>query len=138
MPQRALFHGVVVEALKRDGWTITNDPLELAFGDRIVFADLGAEGPIGAEKGSEKIAVEVKSFIGKSDIHELELAVGQYKPYQAILKHTEPNRSLFLAIPHFSYEGIFSEPIGQLMVREEQLFLIVFNDQERRIVKWIK
>jgi hypothetical protein len=43
-----------------------------------VFADLGGERPIGAQKGEEKIAVEVKSFIGKSDIHEMELAVGQY------------------------------------------------------------
>ena len=138
MPKRDLFHDAVVEALKRDGWTITNDPLELAFGDRKVFADLGAERPIGAEKGEEKIAVEVKSFIGKSDIHELELAVGQYNLYRAILKHTEPNRLLFLAIPNFSYEGVFSEPIGQLMIEEEQLFLIVFNDQEGSIVKWIR
>jgi len=138
MPQRDLFHTAVVEALQHDGWTITHDPLELAFGDRKVFADLGAERPIGAERGEEKIAVEVKSFIGKSDIHELELAVGQYNLYQAILKHTEPNRLLFLAVPNFAYEGVFSEPIGQLMLEAEQLLLIVFNDQEGRIVKWIR
>lgn len=138
MPQRDLFHPIVVDALQTEGWTITHDPLELAFGDRKVFADLGAERPIGAERGGEKIAVEIKSFIGKSDIHELELAIGQYNLYRAILKHTEPTRLLFLAIPHFSYEGVFSEPIGQLMVAEEELFLIVFHDQERRIIKWIR
>jgi len=138
MPQRDLFHATVVEALHHDGWTITHDPLELAFGDRKVFADLGAERPIGAERSEEKIAVEVKSFIGKSDVHELELAIGQYNLHRAILKRTEPARILFLAIPNFAYEGVFSEPIGQLMIEEEQLFLIVFNDQERSIVKWIK
>jgi hypothetical protein len=34
-----------------------------------VYADLAAERPIAAEKGGMKIAVEIKSFIGKSWIN---------------------------------------------------------------------
>ncbi len=89
MPQRDLFHSSVVTALETAGWTITDDPLELSFGDRKLFADLGAERPLGAVKGNERIAVEIKSFIGKSDVRDLELAIGQYNLYRAILRRTE-------------------------------------------------
>lgn len=138
MPARDIFHNVVRNALEKDGWTITDDPLELSYGDRKVFADLGAERPIGAQKADKQIAVEIKSFLGKSDIRELELAIGQYNLYRAILKRTDPNRQVYLAIPRFSYEGVFSEPIGELLVEEQELSIIVFDDQSGGIVKWIQ
>ena len=78
MPARDFYHHVVVEALTADGWNITDDPLRLAFGARDFYIDLAAELPIGAEKGGERIAVEVKSFVGASNIRELELAIGQF------------------------------------------------------------
>jgi hypothetical protein len=34
MPHRDIHHQVVVNALKNDGWTITADPLRLAYGGR--------------------------------------------------------------------------------------------------------
>src|SRR5437868_11503029 len=66
------YHDAVVDALKADGWTITDDPLTLTVGDRDLFVDLAAERPvIGAEKGSEKIAVEVQSFLNPSAVRNL-------------------------------------------------------------------
>ena len=112
MPARDIFHNVVRNALEKDGWTITDDPLELSYGDRKVFADLGAERPIGAQKADKQIAVEIKSFLGKSDIRELELAIGQYNLYRAILKRTDPNRQVYLAIPRFSYEGCLANRLA--------------------------
>ena len=40
--------------------------------------DLAAENAIAAERGSEKIAVEIKSFIADSDISSFHTAFGQY------------------------------------------------------------
>ena len=56
MPARDTFHDVAKEALIRDGWTITDDPLQLHYGGVDVYVDLAAE------KANQKIAVEVKSF----------------------------------------------------------------------------
>jgi hypothetical protein len=77
MPAKDLYHDTVKRALIKDGWTITHDPYTLSFGQRNVFVDLGAEQMLAAEKDAEKIAVEVKSFQGDSDIRDFEVAIGQ-------------------------------------------------------------
>lgn len=89
MPARDLFHNVVRTALEKDGWTITADPLILTIGLRSVFVDLGAEKLIAAERGSEKIAIEVKSFLGPSPISDLENAWGQFFLYTRALQKQE-------------------------------------------------
>jgi hypothetical protein len=43
MPAYDLYHHAVVQSLKADGWTITYNPLYIAYGGRNLFADLGAE-----------------------------------------------------------------------------------------------
>lgn len=64
MRQRDTFHAAVRTALERDGWTITDDPLLLAVGVHKVYVDLGAERLLAATRAGERIAVEIKSFIG--------------------------------------------------------------------------
>ena len=54
-----LYHDLVKEALIQQGWTITNEPYNLFFGEKRVMADLGAEKWIIAEKQLQKILVEV-------------------------------------------------------------------------------
>ena len=61
MPQRDLHHQAVRNALVKEGWTITHDPLTVPFGLRKVYLDLGAERLFAADRGSERIAVEVKA-----------------------------------------------------------------------------
>ena len=73
MAARDIIHEPVKNALIKDGWTITDDPLALTYEDATVFVDLGAERIIGAERDGEKIAVEIKSFVGRSAIHDLEM-----------------------------------------------------------------
>ena len=137
MPRKDIYHQIVVDALIADGWTITADPLLLAYGGRDLYVDLGAEHTIGAEKGGRKIGVEIKSFVGASDVHELEVALGQYALYRDILSEVEPDRLLYLAIPIRIEEGIFSDPLGQLVVRKQQLRLIIFDEAQPRIMKWM-
>ena len=65
-----VYHNTVRRALEADGWTITEDPLTLKFGEQNVSVDLGAEAPVGAERGGQKITVEIKSFLSPSPITE--------------------------------------------------------------------
>jgi len=60
---RDLFHNAVKNALIKDGWQITDDPLFLKVGGVEFYIDLGAEKLIAAERNNKKIAVEIKSFV---------------------------------------------------------------------------
>lgn len=60
------FHDAVKNALIKEEWTITDDPLFLQFGGVDLFVDLGAEKMIAAQKGNHRIAVEIKSFLSGS------------------------------------------------------------------------
>lgn len=64
-----LYHEHVPEALIKDGWAITSDPYIIETEDVDYEVDLGAEKIIAAEKGQEKIAVEVKSFVASSFVY---------------------------------------------------------------------
>jgi hypothetical protein len=98
MPARDIYHRQVKNALIKDGWTITHDPLKLEIGSKDLFVDLGAEQLIAAEREQRKIAVEIISFVGKSDVEDLEKALGQFVLYHDILDEIEPERVLYLAI----------------------------------------
>ena len=60
MSKRDIIHEIVRNALEKDGWVITHDPLIIPSGGTTFRMDLGAEKMIIAEKGLEKIAVEIK------------------------------------------------------------------------------
>jgi hypothetical protein len=62
MPAKDRYHEAVKHALEKDGWAITHDPYTLTFGIKDVYVDLGAGRVLAAEKGSDKIAVEIKTF----------------------------------------------------------------------------
>jgi CBS domain-containing protein len=138
MPARDLYHDVVVRALVADGWRITDDPLRLSYGARDVYVDLAAELPLAAEKDGHRIAVEVKSFVGASNIRDLEQAVGQFVLYREILARLDPARRLVMALPLAIHETLFMEPIGQLMVDTQHLALLVFDPTKEVIVRWIR
>jgi len=92
MPARNVYHEAVVAALVTDGWTVTDDPLCLSIGGRDLFIDLGAErNTIAAERGGERIAVEVQTFAGASDVRNLQEAIGQYEIYRALLAVEMPD-----------------------------------------------
>ena len=57
------FHQVVKKALAKEGWNMTRDPFQIKVGGVDMEIDLGAERLLAAERGEEKIAVEVKSFL---------------------------------------------------------------------------
>ena len=137
MPAKDFYHDTVRIALEKDGWTITEDPLTLSIGSRSVYVDLGARKLLAANKGELQIAVEIKSFIGNSPVRELETALGQYLLYSQILEEQKSDRVLYLAISQTIYMDLFSEAIGEMIVRKNHLNLVIFNVQNKEITKWI-
>ncbi len=117
MPARDIYHQSVRNALIKDGWRITHDPLRLEWGGKDMYVDLGAEQLLAAEKSGRQIAVEIKSFVGPSDMADLEKALGQYVVYHDVLAETEPDRVLYLAIPYNALLDIFEEPLGKLLLK---------------------
>ena len=108
MSAKDIFHDKVKNALIKDGWTITADPYKLKWDeDENLYVDLAAEKVLAAEKDNEKIAVEIKTFIGKSTMFDLHLAIGQFLVYQIALEEKEPDRTLFLAVPIEILKDIF-------------------------------
>ncbi len=136
MPAKDIFHDTVKRALEKEGWTITHDPLPVAAGDVGMSIDLGAEKLIAAEKEGQKIAVEIKSFLGKSAIYDFHLAVGQFINYRLALKEIESSRLLYVAIPVEANRDFFSRPFVQSAVEENQMKLIVYDSDMEVIVEW--
>ena len=67
MSAKDRYRDCVKNALIKDGWVITHDPLRLPWGKKDMYVDLGAETLLAAEKDQRRIAVEIKSFVGKSE-----------------------------------------------------------------------
>ncbi|MFN4254262.1 MAG: element excision factor XisH family protein [Saprospiraceae bacterium] len=134
-----IFHPHVREALEKDGWKITADPLRINIEETHLEIDLAAENLFSAERAGEKIAVEVKSFLSKSLISAFHEAMGQYLDYRSALEETEPDRVVFLAVPQSVYfHEVFQGRFIQKRLREEATKLIVFNPLDNTIIQWIK
>ena len=138
MSAKDTFHSAVRAALVKEGWTITHDPYTLSFGTTNVYTDLGAERPIAAERGDERIALEIKSFVGGSNVRELEIGLGQFVLYRMLMRKVEPDRLLLLAIPESAFKSLFEEPAGQRVIQEVDLKLVVFDPEREEVVQWLK
>ena len=127
MSRKDTYHPLVKEALIREGWTITHDPYYFVDSDPTLSTDLGAERPFAAERGMERIVVEVKSFLEGSQVVELEKALGQYNIYTGLLKRYDPERTLYLAVPIHAYQNIFQRQVGQMIIEEYHVRLIIYS-----------
>ncbi|EAW35365.1 XisH family protein [Lyngbya sp. PCC 8106] len=137
MAAKDFFHEIVKRGLEKYQWIVTDDPLELEWEDVTVKIDLGAERLIAAERGEEKIAVEIKSFIGTSAISDFHTALGQFLNYRIMLEVNEPDRQLYLAVPLEAYQTFFQSSLAKTAIKRHQLKLIVYEPIMEEIVKWI-
>ena len=140
MSAKDIYHDACVRALQKDGWTITHDPLAISVGKTDLLIDLGAERIVGAERNGERIAVEIKSFVRPSPVQDLKEAVGQYVLYEGALAESPNNtdRALYLAIRDETYDSVFEEALGQMLLRHSHLRLIVFDPILEIIIQWKK
>lgn len=131
-----LFHQSVKTALIKDGWAITKDPLTIRI-DRVKLEiDLAAEKVFAAERDGQKIAVEVKGFINPSAINDFHGALGQFLNYRLALEMTEPDRTLYLAVPEDVFNSFFQERFVKSAVKSYDLKLVIYNPTQEEIVEW--
>jgi hypothetical protein len=132
-----IFHNIVKNALIKEDWVVTDDPLRLKVGVITFQVDLGAEKVIGAEKAGQKIAVEIKSFLNPSTITDFYNALGQFLSYRLALEKNESDRILYLAVPVDVYESFFQFDFTQSAIQVYQIFLIVYDPFQETITQWI-
>jgi XisH protein len=138
MPAHDVFHAAVKQGLIKDGWTITDDPLFIEFGGVDMYIDLAAEKLIAAEKGEQRIAVEIKSFISPSVLTDFHAALGQFLNYRMGLNAKDPERRLFLAVPVDTFDSFFAIPFTQTAVQLHGVRLIVYDPESEVVVRWIE
>ena len=137
MPAKDIYHEPMKNSLLKDGWEITDDPYIIKWGIKDLYIDLGAQKLIAASQQGRKIAVEVKSFISPSPVSDLEKALGQYILYLDILARLDPERSLYLGIREDTFMEVFQDPIGEILLENNRLKLLVFDEEKEVITQWI-
>lgn len=128
MPAKDIYHNAVRFALVKDGWEILAEDYTLEYGGDRLYVDIAAEKSIAAEKQGQKILVEVKSFLGRSFINDLEQAVGQYVVYRDILLETASNFKLYLAITQGTYKSYFQRQLTQMIINRNQVKLLIVDE----------
>jgi hypothetical protein len=137
MAARDTTHYIVKHALEKEGWKITQAPYYLKVGGVEFYIDLGAERIIAAERDNQKIAVEVKSFLGASSISEFHTALGQFINYRYALEESDPDRILYLAVPSDIYDEFFTLQFIEKVINKASLKLIIYQEQKEIITQWI-
>jgi len=137
MSAKDVFHDAVKNALMKEGWIITHDPLIVQFGGFDLYIDLGAESVLAAEKAGKKIAVEIKSFLKPSFISEFHATLGQFINYKLALEEEQPERILYLAIPDEIYQAYFHRPLTQKVVERMEMKLCVYDIEKESILQWL-
>jgi hypothetical protein len=112
------------------------DPFFIRLGKRKGYIDLGAE-ILGAERGLDKIAVEIKSFSGVSDVDEFEDALGQFLLYKLALTKKKPERILYLTMPRDFYNDLFDDAFFLEVLKIYQVHVIIYDYKNILIEQWI-
>lgn len=77
------------------------------------------------------------NLVSRISIADLEQAIRQYLLYRLLLEKVDPERLLYLAITDLTYSNIFSEPIGELVITEVPLNLLVVDSKKVEVKQWI-
>jgi hypothetical protein len=111
--------------------------LELKFGNIGFEVDLAAQEVIAAERTGRKIAIEIKSFLGRSVAHDFHQALGQFLNYQMILETIDPERILYLGVPNNVFQSFFATPFAKAAVQKHAVSLLVFDPEIQEVKSWI-
>ncbi|MFN8541980.1 MAG: element excision factor XisH family protein [Thermomicrobiales bacterium] len=109
----------------------------MIYGKRYGCIDLGAEAMFAADRDTQQIAVEIKSFIGLLVVNDLADAVGQYLMYQSWLARSDPTRLRYLAVDRNAASEVFSDISAHVLIEDYKLRLIIVDVETERIVEWI-
>jgi hypothetical protein len=93
---------------------------------------------LAAERGKEKIAVEIKTFLSDSPLTDYHAALGQFLNYRLALEIADSTRILYLAVPVGVYESFFKREFAQISLERYQIKLIIYDINQEVIVQWIR
>lgn len=135
MAQLDKIHEAVKKALVQDGWTIKAENFQMRFKELKLYGDMEAH-KIFAEKGTRKIVVEVKSFIGVSLISEFQKALGQYHIYKDVLSQLKSEAKVYPAISESAYNKFFIGEGIRFIIEKEKLSFFVIDLKSEVITRW--
>jgi len=137
MATHDLYHDLVKNALRKDGWRIIHSALQLKMGVEIGAAELWATQLLTADKDERKIAVAINSFVGRSDLTDLAQAWGQLALSRPRLHAVDSDRVLYLAVRQATYNTCFAGPDGALLLERQHMQLLVFDPRTEAVVRWV-
>lgn len=70
-------------------------------------------------------------------VAELEQAIGQYVLYKLLLNRVDPAREVYLAVTSIIFDEVFSEPLGELVLNDLPLQLLVIDADVMEVKQWI-
>ena len=91
-----------------------------------------------AEKRGHRIIVEVKSFLGRSFIQDLEKAVGQYLIYRDILEEIGLNFTIYMGVTGGVWRSNFQRKLAQMIIKRHRLKLLIVDSQKEEVEQWIE
>jgi hypothetical protein len=137
MPTRDLYHDVVRDALRKDGWRITHTALQLKAQAESSAGDLW-EGPwLIADKDERKVAVAVRSFVGRSHLADIIQTWAQLGLSRPRLHAMDSDRVVYLAVRQATYSACFAGTEGERVLAKEHMQLLVFDPRAEVIVQWV-
>ncbi len=137
MPTQDLYHDIVRDALRQDGWRITHTTLQLKARAASSAGELW-EGPwLIADKDERKVAVVVSSFVGRSNLTDITQTWRQLRLSRPQLHDMDSDRVVYLAVRQATYSACFGGTEGDLLLEKEHMQLIVFDPRAEVIVQWV-
>jgi XisH protein len=139
MAARDLYYDLVKNALRKDGWRITHNPLRLRLPTHDTQTGQGEaaeESLLGAEKDERKIAVVVKSFVDRGAAADLQRALEHLRLYHTRLHATAPDHTLYLAVRQTTYRDYFTGASGAQLLASHPTLFLVFDPRTEAIVNW--
>lgn len=136
MPVKDDHHDIVINSLKKAGWSILNEQEYLSIGTssethRRLYIDIKAQSDQGVI-----ILIEVKS-LDRSPVHQLMELVGQYLVYRAALDYLAINLPLYVALPGPAYQEVIQQVLGQQIVNQYAIPFVTYDPVEEEIQAWI-
>ena len=142
MPAQDLYHDLVNNALRNEGWRITHNPLRLRKPRRVrqpvpdKALEVAETFLLGAEQDERKIAVAVKSFVGlEQDVLEQTLESMAYS--RELLYAMDHDRVLYLAVRRATYEAFYNGTVEPQLLSKLEVPVLVFEPRTAAIVTWL-
>lgn len=136
MPNEDRYHSVVLRCLEKAGWAIVKEQEYISIGtsndtNRRLYVDIKAQ-----RSDRQLVLIEVKG-LERSPVHELMELLGQYLVYKLALDYLSIPIPLYIAIPQAAYQDIIQHVLGQEMMDQYSVPLLVFDPLREEIIQWI-